>query len=97
MTEAAVQAGFTVSVPLPVEESPIAPGLFAWTVKEVEPTGVADVVLMVNVDVFDVSLAAKLRELGLNEALAPVGKELVRLRSAVNAVPVAPLRFTVTL
>src|SRR4029450_7578558 len=95
--EAAVQAGFTVSVPFPVEESPIAAGLFACTVNGVEPVGVDAVVLMVNVDELEVSAAPKLTELGLNDAVAPVGKEFVTLRSAVNAVPVAPFRFTVTL
>src|SRR5947207_1529854 len=32
----------------------------------------------------------------MKEAVAPVGNTVVTLRSAVNAEPVAPLRFTVT-
>jgi hypothetical protein len=86
----------TVKVPVPVDESPVAPGLLARTVNDVEPGGVAAVVLIVSVDVLEVSPAAKVTVLGLNDALAPVGKELVTLRSALKAVPVAPFRFTVT-
>jgi hypothetical protein len=57
--------------------------------------GVAVVVLMVRVEVFVLSPLAKESELGLNEAVAPVGKELVRLRFAVNATVPVP-RVTVT-
>ena len=85
-----------VSVPLPVEKSLAAAALAAWTVNAVEPAGVAAVVVTVKVEVFEVSPAAKLTVLGLNDAVAPDGNALVRLRFAVNAVPVAPLRFTVT-
>ncbi len=82
--------------PLPVELSPVTEGLEACTVNEAVPAGVAAVVLIVSVEVFELSAAAKLRELGLNDAVAPVGKVVVKLRFAVKA-PVAPvLRFTVT-
>jgi hypothetical protein len=63
-------------------------------VKLVDPGGVAAVVLMVNVEVFVVSLVAKETELGVNDAVAPVGRAVVKLRFAENA-PLAP-RVTVT-
>ena len=96
VTAGAVQAEFTVSVPLPVDESPVTAGLFARTVNGVEPVGVAAVVVIVSVEVLERSAAAKLTVLGLNEALAPAGRAVVTLRSALKAVPAAPLRFTVT-
>jgi hypothetical protein len=65
-------------------------------VKGVTPAGVVAVVVIVNVDVFDVSMAPKLTAAGLNSAVAPAGRAVVRLRFAVNAVPVGPFRFTVT-
>jgi hypothetical protein len=65
-------------------------------VKPVEPAGVAAVVLIVNVDDLEVSEVPKLRVLGLNEAVAPLGNEVVELRSALKAVPVTPFRVTVT-
>ena len=66
--------------------------------KLVVPAGVAAVVVIVSVEIFEVSVVLKVSELGLNNAVAPEGSELVRLRFAVNPVPVpvAPLRFTVT-
>ena len=51
--------------------------------------------MIVSVEVFDVSPPAKLTLLGLNDAVAPAGRPFA-LRLAVNAVPVAPFRFTVT-
>src|SRR6266851_1769460 len=69
-------AWFTPRVPLPVEESPGTDGLDACTVKPVEPAGVAAVVLIVNVDDLEVSEVPKLRVLGLNEAVAPLGNEV---------------------
>lgn len=97
VTAGAVQAGPTVSVPPPVEESPVAAGLLARTVNGVAAAGVAAVVVIVNVDVFEVSPAAKLTVLGLKDALAPVGSDETTLRSALNAVPVEPFLVTVTL
>ena len=85
----------TNKVPLPVELSPVTAGLDACTVNNVEPAGVAVVVVIVNVEVFEVSAAAKLTVLGLKEALAPAGREVVRLKFAEKVLPVAPLRFTV--
>jgi hypothetical protein len=82
-------------VPLPEELSPAIAGFAALTVKGVEPAGVAAVVEIVSVEVFEVSAAAKLTVLGLNDAAAPAGNALVTLRSALNAVPVAPFRATV--
>jgi hypothetical protein len=96
VTAGAVQAEFTASVPLPVDESPVTAALFARTVNGLEPAGVAAVVVIVSVEVLELSAAAKLTVLGLNEALAPEGRAVVTLRSALKAVPVAPLRFTVT-
>ena len=86
----------TNKVPLPVELSPGTAGLAACTVNVVEPAGVAAVVLIVSVVDFEVSPDAKLRLLEVKEAVAPAGRDVVRLRFAVKAVPVAPLRFTVT-
>src|SRR5213594_3155222 len=86
----------TASVPLPVEESPGTAGLEACTVNGVEPAGVAAVVVMVNVEVFDVSEVPKLTVPGLKEAVAPAGSEVVKLKSALKPVPVTPLRGTVT-
>ena len=87
----------TASVPLPVEESPVTVGLEACTVNGVEAAaGVTAVVAMVNVEGLEVSPAANETLLGLNEALAPAGSEVVKLRSALKAVPVAPFRITVT-
>jgi len=86
----------TVTVPFAVEESPDTEGFVACTVNTVELAGVEAVSVIVRVEVLDVSPAAKLIVLGLNEALAPVGKEVVRVSPALNAVPVAPFRTTVT-
>jgi hypothetical protein len=70
--------------------------LYALTVKEVPPGGVAGVsfvVVIVNVDVFEVSPGSKESEVGLKEGVTPVGKLVVTQRPAVNS-PVL-LRFTV--
>jgi FlaG/FlaF family flagellin (archaellin) len=87
----------TASAPLPAEESPSTAGFEASTVNPVDAAaGVAAVVVRVSVEVFDVSAARKLTVLGLNDAVTPVGRVVVRLKSAEKAVPVAPLRFTIT-
>jgi hypothetical protein len=95
VTDAAVQATPTRRFPLPSEKSPLAFEFVARTVKAVEAAAAADVVLIVSVEVFDVSLLAKLTLLGLNDAVAPAGRPFA-LRLALKAVPVAPVRFTVT-
>jgi hypothetical protein len=92
----AIQAGLIVKVPLPVEKSLGTAVFSALTTNVVEPGSAAAVVLTVNVDVFEVSPAAKTRVLGLKEALAPVGSEFAA-RATLNAVPVEPFRVTVTL
>jgi hypothetical protein len=79
-----------------VEESPDTMGFEACTVKAVELAGVAAVVLIVSVDVLDGSEATKLTVLGLNDAVAPVGNEVVKLRFALKGMPVAPFLLTVT-
>jgi hypothetical protein len=94
-TDAAVQAGPTRRFPFPSEKSPVTFGFVARTLKEVDPAAAADVVVTVSVELFDVSPLAKLTLLGLNDAVAPVGRPIA-LRLAVNAVPVPPFRFTVT-
>ena len=87
----------TVNVPLAVELSPERAELVACTVKEGEPAGVPEVVVIVRVEIFEVSDVPKTREAGLKEALAPAGRAVVRVRFAVKPVPtpVGPLRFTV--
>jgi hypothetical protein len=70
--------------------------LLACTVNPVEPAGVAAVVVIVSVELFDVSPAANVNELGLNDAVAPAGNAVGTLRFTVKVVPVAPLRFTVS-
>src|SRR5882724_4376319 len=86
----------TVRLPFAVEESPGTDGFVACTVNTVELAGVVALSVIVRVEVLDVSAAAKLTVLGLNEALAPVGNEVVKLRPALKAAPVAPFRMTVT-
>ena len=86
----------TVRLPFAVEESPGTEGFVACTVKTVELEGVVALSVIVRREVLDVSAAAKLTVLGLNEALAPVGNEVVKLRPALKAAPVAPFRMTVT-
>ena len=94
VTEAAVQAAPIKRLPLPDEASLGTFEFVAVTVKEVVPAAAAGVVEIVNVEVFDVSAAAKLTLLGLKDALAPVGRPLA-LRFAVKAPADAP-RLTVT-
>jgi hypothetical protein len=96
VTEAATHGAPIVNVPEPVEESPVTAGFAACTVKPVEPLGVSAVVVIVTVDVRDVSAAAKFTVDGLKAAVAPDGSAVVRPRFALNAVPVAPFRLTVT-
>jgi hypothetical protein len=95
VTDAAVHAVPMTRFALPSAKSPVTFEFVARTVKGVDPAAAADVVLIVSVDVFEVSPFAKLTLLGLNEAVAPEGSAFV-LKLAVNAVPVAPLRLTVT-
>jgi len=85
----------TVRLPFAVEESPGTEGFVACTVNNVELAGVVALSVIVRVEVLDVSAAAKLTVLGLNEALAPVGNEVIKPSAALNAVPVAPFRLTV--
>jgi hypothetical protein len=95
VTDAAVHAEPMRRFPLPSAKSPVAFEFVARTVKGVDPAPAADVVLIVSVDVFEVSPLAKLTLLGLNEAVAPEASPFA-LRAAVKAVPVAPFRLTVT-
>src|SRR6266404_1383299 len=85
----------TVTVPVAVEESPGTEGFVACTVNTVELAGVAALSVIVRVEVLDVSVPEKLTVLGLNEALAPVGNEVIKPSAALNGVPVAPFRLTV--
>jgi hypothetical protein len=85
----------TLTVPLPVEESPDSPAS-ALTVNGVDPDGVAIVVERVKVDDFELSVVEKLSELGLKDAMTPVGSAEVTDSAAVNAPAVVPLRVTVT-
>ena len=84
----------TTSVPVPVALFPLqaVPVPAACTVKLVDTGGVALVVLMVSVDVWSAPILAT--ELGLNEAVAPVGKTVVTLRFAVQ-LTLLPLNPTV--
>jgi len=86
----------TVKVPFAAEESPGTEGFVARTVNTVELAGVVALSLIVSVEVLEMSLAAKLTVLGLNEALAPIGNGVVRAKAALKAIPVAPFRFAVT-
>ena len=85
----------TTRVPEPdaVPDWQVPPLFPARTVTLVEPGGVAFVVPMVKLDV---ALPPVLvRELGLKEAVAPVGSPVVRLRGEVHEAPL-PLKLTVT-
>jgi hypothetical protein len=82
-----------VPEPVAVPAWQVPPPFAARTVKLVEPGGVAFVVPMVKVDV---ALPPVLvTELGLNEAVAPVGSAVVTLRGEVHELPL-PLKLTVT-
>jgi hypothetical protein len=59
--------------------------LTAFTVKLVVAPGVEHEVLIVSVDVFELSVGPKDTGFGENEALAPVGNAVVMLRLAENA------------
>jgi hypothetical protein len=84
------------SVPLPVDASEGTEALMASTVNGVEPAGVTAVVVIVSVEVREFCAPVKVTLLGLKDAVAPLGKEVVMLKSAVK-LPVAPgFRFTVT-
>ena len=96
VTAVEVLALSTVSAPLPVAESADTPAFVAFTVNAVATAGVAEVVLMVSVEVFEVSPEANERELGLNDGVAPLGNDVVRLRLAVKAALVPEARLTVT-
>jgi hypothetical protein len=69
----------TASVPLPSEKSPAepAPAFVARTVNDVDPAGVAAVVVIVKVDVIDVLPFEKGTVAGLNDAVAPDGSPAV--------------------
>lgn len=96
----AVGAAVTVNEPPPDARSVDSPVFVAVTVKLVVPPGVALVVVMVNVAVCLLQAAVgslvggehagNETELGENIAVAPVGKEVVILRAAVNA-PAEPV------
>jgi hypothetical protein len=96
VTAVDVPALFTVSVPPPVAESADTPAFVAFMVNAVTTAGVAGVVLMVSVEVFEASPEANESELGLNDEVAPVGSDVVRLRLAVKAALVPEARLTVT-
>jgi hypothetical protein len=84
----------TTSVPVfvAVPAWQVPPPLAACTVNVVDPGGVAFVVVIVRVDVtFPPVLVT---ELGLNEALAPVGSAVVTLSGDVQELPL-PLKLTV--
>src|SRR5712692_2287329 len=86
----------TVSVPPPVEESPVTARLEACTVNGFEPAGVVAVVLMVSVEVFGaLSPLFQWTGFGPKEAVAPVGSVVVTLKLA-SKTPVPLARFTVT-
>ncbi len=98
---------FTVKVPVVVLLSPGFELFVACRVKVVVPAGVAVVVVIVSVDVFELWVDVSLTQLGMagvtsvqeveNKLLAPAGNP-VTLRRASNA-PAAPeplARFTVT-
>src|SRR2546427_6830380 len=83
----------TARLPVAVAKSPGAMVFVAWTVNEVVAPGVDPVVVMVSVAVFNASPVAKLTVVGLNDAVAPVGKP-VALKLALKE-PVPTSRFTV--
>jgi hypothetical protein len=95
VTKGAVQALPIRRLPLPVAESLGTLAFVAATLNEVVPAAAAAVVAIVRVAVFEVSAAAKLTALGLKDALAPEGSPLA-VRFALNVVPAAPFRLTVT-
>jgi hypothetical protein len=80
----------TTSEPVAVRTSALVQSLpvpsvpFACTVKDVVPAGVEPVVLIVNVEVRSGLLATPVRVLGLNDAVAPVGKAVVMLSATVQ-------------
>jgi hypothetical protein len=86
------------SVPAPSAKSPLPAVFVARTVNAVEPAGVADVVVIVRVDVAELDPFDKLTVDGLNDALAPAGSAVVNCSEAENAlpIPIGPLRVTVT-
>jgi hypothetical protein len=82
-----------VNVPSPVALWGKHPApLPAWTVKEVVPGGVEPVVVIVRVEVWVVPVLVT--DEGLNEALAPVGNAVVRVRGEVQE-SLFPLNVTV--
>ena len=87
----------TNKVPGPLELSAGRALLTAFTINGVEPAGVLAMVVMVKVEVLDVSVVLNVREGGLITAVAPEGNEPDNPRLTVKPVPapVAPLRFTV--
>ena len=95
MIDGGVQAAVMVKDPEPSAKS-LAP-VWALTVKLVVPPGVAGVVEIVKVDVCEDAAAAKETGFGEKDAFAPVGKDVMTLRVAVNAPdePVPVPRLTV--
>jgi hypothetical protein len=91
-TVVVVGGPLTVSVLLAVA---VPPPPVAWTVKLVEPAGVAAVVESVKVLGRELSPPAKLRGLGENKAVTPVGSAVVTLSVALKAPPPLPERPTV--
>jgi hypothetical protein len=87
-------APVTVKVPGPVALS-VDPVLLARTVKRVLPAGVPLVVVIVKVDVLEYGEGPIPTELGEKENVAPVGKGVVMVKSAVKVFPPPP-RVTVT-
>jgi hypothetical protein len=89
-----VEVGSTtlrVPVPVAVPAWQVPPPFAASTVNVVEPGGVAIVVEIVRVEVGSVFVT----DVGLNDAVAPVGKAVVMLNGDVQALPL-PLKPTVT-
>src|SRR5262245_36441872 len=78
----------TVSVPLPFAKSLAL--VDALTVNETLPAGVAEVVVIVRVAVFELSPLVKLTGLGEKLALAPLGNAVVIDNAAVK-LPLEPI------
>jgi hypothetical protein len=80
--DALVHGGTTASEPTAVAKS--LADVPALTVRGVFPAGVAAVVVMVRVDVFELSAGANDTTFGLKVAAAPVGRVVVIERLAVK-------------
>ena len=84
MTGGVVSHGLAVTfnVPFPLALSPLLSALVAFTVKLAIPPGVAHVVVIVNVDVFEESPGAKTTGFGEKEKPAPAGNDVVIVKLA---------------